>query len=79
MDSRFNTAIQRFVDTQGSALLPYPTADKIIAEVMKNGHDSREAVMQMLLTYLTESLQVREAGLRELSDALKSMNDGAAG
>ncbi len=67
---KLHDAAIRAAEELGATLLPYPTAEKIIAEVMKNGPKAREKVMHMLLEYLTESLKAREKMLKDLKEAL---------
>ena len=63
-------AILRFAESQTDALLPYPTADKIIEEVLANGKNARESVMLMLLDYLKESHVQRQSGMNQLKKDL---------
>ena len=72
---KLHDAAIRAAEELGATLLPYPTAEKIIAEVMKNGPKAREKVMHMLLEYLTESLKAREKMLKDLKEALASENN----
>ena len=52
-------------------LLPYPTADKIIAEVLENGEKSREKVMHMLMEFAVMSFHSRDEVLKKLSEKTK--------
>lgn len=52
-------------------LRPYPTADKIIAEVLENGEKSREKVMRMLMEFAAMSFRSRDEVLKKLSEKMK--------
>lgn len=67
-------AIEKFAQAVEGSLLPYPTADKIIAEVLKNGEKSREAVMRMLLEFAGECISSRDGGLAQLRADLSALN-----
>jgi hypothetical protein len=54
----------------GNVFLPYDKADKIIEEVMKNGRDSREAVMLMLLEHASETKKATDNFLSALKNEL---------
>lgn len=63
-------AVERFAQAVDGALLPYPTADKIIEEVLKNGAGSRETVMRMLLVFGAECVSSKDKGLEQLRSDL---------
>ncbi len=62
--------INELAKSQENVFLPYPTADKIIAEVMQSGLASRETVMRMLLEYLTESMKSMQSGSEKLKSVM---------
>jgi len=67
-----NKFMQDNASDLSGALLPYPTADKIISEVLKNKEKSRENVMLMLLEYLSESIKNKTDHMEKLKIFLES-------
>ena len=63
-------AIQHLGKKLEPALMPYAVADKIIAEVMRNGEQARETVMHMLMQYLVDSLEDRQEFISLVQEAL---------
>lgn len=66
--------IEKFAQAVEGSLLPYPTADKIIAEVLKNGEKSRETVMRMLLQFAGECVSSKDDALEQLKADLSGLN-----